>query len=298
MIAVIQRCIALAWLGVLAAGLWLAAQGHAGMAAAVAGVAVFSHAVVLGLEFLLSRAASRAAGDPVAGIAATLRAWWAESLAAPRVFLWRQPFAHRRFPDHLPVPAAAARRGVVLVHGFVCNRGLWNPWLRRLGERGVPFVAVSLEPVFGSIDRYAGTIEAAVARLEAATGLAPVVVAHSMGGLAVRRWRVEGRNHRRLHRLITIATPHHGTALARLGFVTNARQMRRDSRWLNALREREQAEWAQQVTCFHSDCDNIVFPTRTATMSGADNRLLPGVAHVEMADAEAPFEEMVAWLER
>ena len=34
--------------------------------------------------------------------------------------------------------------------------------MRRLRRRGVPFVAVNLEPVFGSIDSYAATIEAAV----------------------------------------------------------------------------------------------------------------------------------------
>jgi hypothetical protein len=45
----------------------------------------------------------------------------------------------------------------------------------------VPFIAVSLEPVFGSISDYVATIDAAVARLEAATGRAPLVVAPQHG---------------------------------------------------------------------------------------------------------------------
>ncbi len=97
-----------------------------------------------------------------------LRAWWGEVRAAPRVFCWRQPFRSRRWPDHLPA-AAQGRRGLLLVHGFLCNRGVWNPWLQRLRAQGVPFVAVNLEPVFGSIDDYVAILERAVQQLERCT---------------------------------------------------------------------------------------------------------------------------------
>jgi hypothetical protein len=36
-------------------------------------------------------------------------------------------------------------------------------------------------------------------------------------------------------------------------------------------------------TCWYSNCDNIVFPASTATLAGADNRLVRGAAHVQMA---------------
>ena len=76
----------------------------------------------------------------------------------------------------------------MLIHGFFCNRGIWKPWLARLHAAGVPCVAVNLEPIFDSIDHYADIVEDAVQRIEHATGLAPVLVGHSMGGLALRRW--------------------------------------------------------------------------------------------------------------
>ena len=72
----------------------------------------------------------------------------------------------------------------------------------------IPFVAVSLEPLLGSIDDYRPTIATAVRRVERATGLAPVVVAHSMGGLAVRAWLGRSTPNARCHRLVTIASPH------------------------------------------------------------------------------------------
>ena len=101
----------------------------------------------------------------------------------PATGAWLQPFAWRRWPDTAVAgTAASANRAVVLVHGFVCNRGLWTPWLRELRRRQVPYATVNLEPVFGSIDDYAPLIDDAVARATAATGQPPLLVGHSMGG--------------------------------------------------------------------------------------------------------------------
>jgi triacylglycerol lipase len=182
------------------------------------------------------------------------------------------------------------------VHGFVCNRGLWNPWMAALRADGVPFVAINLEPVFGSIDGYPSTIEWAVQQIEAATGLAPVIVAHSMGGLAVRAWLDVYAADLRVHRVVTIGTPHHGTWLARFAFLTNARQMRLGSAWLRQLASREPPQRHARFTCFYSHCDNIVFPPRTGTLHGADNRHVIGTAHVHMVSAASVYGEVRRWL--
>lgn len=296
MLARLQQALTLGALALAAAWVWWAWQaGHALWALVGVALVLLGHALVLALEFLLLR---RAHGDdpaPRATPAQLLRAWWGESLSAPTVFCWRQPFRSRLHADHLPANAAG-RRGVLLIHGFVCNRGLWNPWLRRLRVQGVPFVAVNLEPVFGAIDDYVPLIEDAVAALEKATGQAPVVVAHSMGGLALRRWWSEQGEDSRVHRAITIGTPHHGTWLGRYAVSRNARQMRLGSRWIKGLQERESAARHARFTCFYSHCDNIVFPASTATLPGADNRHLSGVAHVHMADRPEPWDELQRWL--
>ena len=124
----------------------------------------------------------------------------------------------------------------------------------------------------------------------------PVVVAHSMGGLAVRRWWAEPQNATRIHHLITLATPHHGTWLSRFAMVTNARQMRLQSPWREALEARENRETRARITCYYSVCDNIVVPASSATLDGADNRHLEGVAHVEMADAQEPRQQLMRLL--
>jgi triacylglycerol esterase/lipase EstA (alpha/beta hydrolase family) len=105
-----------------------------------------------------------------------------------------------------------------------------------------------------------------------------------MGGLAARIWWAQDPSARRLHRLITIGSPHQGTWMAKFGWGTNARQMRPQSAWLVALRAQEGVEHAKKTLCFYSDCDNLIMPSAAATLPGADNRQVTGAGHVAMVD--------------
>jgi triacylglycerol lipase len=246
----------------------------------------------IGFEFCKLRRSYSAQDVNRPTLAQLLSAWWSEVLVAPRVFLWRQPFRSNAISDSLSA-ALPGSRGVVFVHGFFCNRGLWNPWMEGLLDAHVPFVAVTLEPVFGSIDEYAPRIEQAVRRLETATGRAPVIVAYSMGGLAVRAWLQRPGGASRIHHVVTIATPHRGTAMARHAYTRNSQQMRIGSVWLKALSAGETPKSHLAFTCFWSRCDNIVFPTDSATLSGADNRQLEVTPHVRMVYHREVFAEVM-----
>ena len=299
MLARLQQCLTFAAVALALGWAWLAWQrGQPGWALAGALLVVFGYALVLALEFLLLGLAHGNDPTPRAHVRQLLRAWWGEVLSAPVVFCWRQPFRSRRWPDQLPADATG-RQGVLLVHGFVCNRGLWNPWLQRLTAQGTPFVAVNLEPVFGSIDDTLQVVDVAMQRLEQVTGRAPLVVAHSMGGLVMRRWLAERGGAARVAHLITLGTPHYGTWLARWGTTRNARQMQQRSPWLQALAQRESAAGAAHfahVSCYYSHCDNIVFPPATATLPGARNLHLSAVAHVHMVERPEPWAELQARL--
>jgi triacylglycerol lipase len=280
----------------LVALLWLAWHWQRAPALALAGVLaiLLAHALVLGIEFIVLFVLSRDGSALQPTAAELLRAWFGECLSAPRIFYGRQPFAWRCLPDATSGAALQGRRGVVLVHGFVCNRGFWTPWLRALQADGRAFVAVNLEPLFGSIEGHAAAIDLAVARVQAATGLAPLLVGHSMGGLALRHW-LRGAGAARAAHLVTIGTPHGGTWIARFSPSPNARQMRLASSWLRAL-EADPASRSVAATCWYSNCDNIVLPAKSATFAGADNRLLRGHAHVDLAFAPEVLAHALAWL--
>ena len=293
-VARMQRALVLG-LGAAAVVWWIFWwPAHPGLAALGPVAALFGHGVLLGLEFLMLRPASR--GDPAPRPQAVqlLRAWWAEIVQDLRVFAWRQPFRWREVPDHLPA-SACTQCGIVFIHGFVCNRGFWTPWLERARALGHPFVAINLEPVFGSIDDYGGRIEQAVVQVSAATGRPPVLVCHSMGGLAARAWWRRHAGEGRVAHVVTIGTPHRGTWLARFSRLANGRQMRMGGDWLREL-EATEVPRAGVFTCWYSNCDNVVFPPRTATLAHADNRLVEGAAHVDLAFRPRVMNETFALL--
>ena len=158
-----------------------------------------------------------------------------------------------------------------------------HPHQPRLRAAGNAHVAVNLEPVIGSIDAYIDAIEQAVQRVTAATGQPPVLLCHSMGGLAARAWLRAAEGDARVHRVLTLGTPHAGTWLGRFSHAENGRQMRLDSPWLQALAGQESPERRSLFVCWYSPCDNIVFPASTAALPGAQHRLINDVAHLQMA---------------
>ncbi len=149
-------------------------------------------------------------------------------------------------------------------------------------RRCTPVMALDLQPAFSSIDGYASQIEAAVVRMTQITGRRPLLVAHSMGGLAVRAWLRTCAAHDRVHHVVTVASPHRGTWLARFGHGPGARQMRYQSPWFVPLADAEVSMRNGGFTCFYSHCDNIVAPCSSATLPHADNFHLRGRAHVDL----------------
>ncbi|MBQ0932726.1 alpha/beta fold hydrolase [Ideonella sp. 4Y16] len=291
MLAWIQRLLALAWLAALLGLPARAVLQGAGLLPALgwAAVVLGAHALWLALTVAMAALANRGDASPRASWRQWLQAWWGEVLTAPRVFFWRQPFRTHAEPDR-PDLGAPGQPGVVLLHGFFCNRALWNPWMARLRAERIAFVAPSLEPVFGSIDDAVPLLEAAVQRLERATGVAPLIVAHSMGGLVTRAWLRQAQADGRVRAVLTIGTPHGGTALARLAMSENGRQMQRGGGWLATLSAAEPAERAARFHCIFGHCDNIVFPASTAVLPGAAEVLhLPATAHVDLVDHPASW---------
>ena len=299
MLASLLRFITLA-LAALACGWLLYFLGQRQSALAWAGFLVLTlgYAAVLGLEILLLWWIGRYDPAPRPRAAELLSAWWGEVVTSPQVFCWRQPFRSMQIADQLgPPEQVRGRRGVVLVHGFFCNRGLWTPWLARLQASGHAFVAPNLEPLFGSIDEYVPQIEDAVERVTRATGLAPLLVCHSMGGLAARAWLRQMKADARVHHIVTIGTPHQGAWLARFGHGINGRQMRLGADWRTQLDHGMPASRPALFTCWYSNCDNLVFPVSNATLPGARNRLVRGKAHVQLAFAAQLMDETLALLD-
>jgi triacylglycerol esterase/lipase EstA (alpha/beta hydrolase family) len=186
--------------------------------------------------------------------------------------------------------ASSTRPAVLLVHGYGCNSGYWHRMSRRLQAEGISHRAVELTPAFGGIDDMLPAIARGIAQLCAETGRGRIVVlAHSMGGLAMRAYLC-GHDDDRIEKVITLGTPHHGTRVARLGIGLNSMQMRRvgdgaDARpcdWIDALCAQETMLVRRRFVSIYSHHDNIVVPQMSSHLPGARNLALAGIGHVEL----------------
>jgi triacylglycerol esterase/lipase EstA (alpha/beta hydrolase family) len=207
-----------------------------------------------------------------------LRMLACEFRASMLVTSWHVPRARaatRIHPDSRHPP-------VLLLHGYGCNSGYWAHLAPLLDAARISHASVDLEPVAGDIDGYVETVERAVEALFAASGKRQVaIVAHSMGGLVARAWLRACGAHK-VARVITLGTPHHGTAMARFGLGRNAFQMRPGSPWLRALAASEDAAARARITSIYTHHDNIVSPRESSRLEGARNLEFGGVGHVAL----------------
>ncbi len=219
--------------------------------------------------------------------------WWRslvfEFWATVLLFIVRQPWA-RKPGIGLPDGTVAPRIPVVLVHGYLCNHRVWDTVARRLMQAGHPVLAVDLEPVFTSIDRYAPLIEQAVNELCQKTGAHQVaLVGHSMGGLAIRAW-MRAHGHARAARVLTLGTPHAGTQVAPSGHTPNGAQMQWQSQWLQTLAQGEAPEARRLMRIGLTPQDNIVFPQRAQVLDGVPVTVFAGRGHMELCVDSAVIE--------
>ncbi|MCC7699206.1 alpha/beta fold hydrolase [Janthinobacterium sp. EB271-G4-7A] len=275
----------------------LAVLGLAYLAMQAWGVASPVQAVLLALAMLLAVRAlvvarnfwqSRRLGSPVPqeyqlGVRGAARLFLGEL----RATLWASSWGMLRPRLHAADTVAGQGLPVLLIHGYVCNRGYWTQLSRQLARAGVVHDGVDLEPIGADIEQFVPQVEQAITELRARTGSDRVIlVAHSMGGLVARAW-LRRHGARRVARIITIGTPHHGTALANLAAGANARQMSRihgaPDAWLAQLAASETPETRALITSMYSHHDNIVAPQSSAQLPDARNLAFGGIGHVALA---------------
>jgi len=205
----------------------------------------------------------------------------AEAAAMSAVYGALQPF-ERLVMGNGRLPATSDGLPVVLVPGYVCNRGLWWALARALRAMGKDCWPITLEPVYGPIDALVVPLAAAVDEVLSETGRSQVViVAHSMGGLVARAY-LRDYGARKVARLITLGSPHHGSVHACLGAGLNAREMEPGSAWLAALAAAESGGFPVPFTSIFSHHDNFVAPQTSSRHAAARNVALAGVGHLSL----------------
>lgn len=160
---------------------------------------------------------------------------------------------------------------IILIHGVVDNRSVFTMIKRGLRRRGFGrIITVNYSPLTDDVRVVAERLEALVEKLCVETGYERVhVIGHSMGGLVARYFVQRMGGDSRVHTLVTLGTPHQGTAPAKLVPHPVARQMRPNSDILTELaapspgcRTRFVAVW--------SDLDQMIIPKQNARIEHPD----------------------------
>lgn len=223
----------------------------------------------------------------------TLTLWWNEYVtlagAIPRLMLYALLVRD-------PAPAAHAVP-VLLVHGVLCNAGIWRRLARYLREKGVDGVyGLSYGPPLASIDSFAEQLARKIDAIVLATGAAKIVIiAHSMGGLVARAYmRAHGSG--RTARVVTIGTPHHGSVLAWFCPGASLAQMRPGNAWLATLND-EKLDPSLRLVSLWSWHDSMVAPQTSSELPGAVDVTLAGVGHNALLGDDRVFELVACEIE-
>lgn len=177
---------------------------------------------------------------------------------------------------------------VLLIHGFFCNHAVWSAVAKDLRHRGIDSLyTIDLEPVLGSINDYAEQVSRRVEQICSQTGARQVIlVGHSMGGLVARAYVHWLSGWRRVAKVITLGSPHHGSELTKLLLLKgpNTRQMDRGSRWLARLNEAEEDPMSVPTTSIYSYHDDMVAPQESSVLDHPHVKNIPvaGIGHLAM----------------
>ncbi|MEW5543105.1 lipase family alpha/beta hydrolase [Streptomyces cyaneofuscatus] len=204
----------------------------------------------------------------------------------------------RRTPER-PVPglptgpptlpgSPAAERPVVLLHGFIDNRSVFVLLRRALARHGRRHLAsLNYSPLTRDLRTAAELLGRHVEEICARTGQREVdIVGHSLGGLIARYYVQRLGGDHRVRTLVTLGTPHGGTAVAPgAGLHPIVRQMRGGSPLIEELRLPAPGCRTRFVS-FWSELDQVMVPVGTACVDHPDldavNVRVTGIGHLAL----------------
>ena len=228
------------------------------------------------------------AGEHRIGLFGTLKMFGNELIAAIGTYPFYFAFEPWLVPNR-PKPGLPHQGPpIILVPGFLCNRGYWGSFRRFLTKQGYGKVySVTLGPVFGSITENARQLGEFIEAVCAETGEDKVIlVAHSMGGVTIRAYLHKLDGAHRVAKVIAIGAPFKGTVLAGgpSGLGANLKQMVVGNPWSEGLNACEAEAAPVPFVAIWSPHDSIVAPQEGSRISDIYGKSIavPGVGHMEM----------------
>ncbi len=189
---------------------------------------------------------------------------------------------------------------MLLVPGW-SDRASRLRWLRAdLIQGGWPpahVSAVEFDDRFGGNVEHAAETGHALTHLLRQTGAERAdIVAHSMGGLAVRHYLHFGDGARHVRRVVFTGTPHAGTWVAYLAWGTGAADMRPASAFLGRLQGLPAVPSGIEALCLHTPMETRVLPQRSARLPDVRCQRVWCASHPRLLRSRRVFAAIRAFL--
>lgn len=197
-------------------------------------------------------------------------------------------------PDPETVP-------VLLVPGWGDNAPDLERFVVRLIESGWPqsrVSALTFENPVGSNRDHAEEVARAVEMLRSLTGAERVdVVAHSMGGLALRYFLQFDEGNANVRRAVFLGTPHRGTVAAMLAWGDGGREMVPGSDFLNRLNDGVGLPEELEALAIRTPVDLRVIPGSSAMLPGARNLEICCPTHPGLVEDDDTIQAVIHFLQ-
>jgi triacylglycerol lipase len=200
------------------------------------------------------------------------------------------------FRSRLQQPDGPVRgRSILCVHGlFLNDTTLWGI-RKRLHGIGRPTRAIFMGLPFPSPMAYVGPLTRAMQEMaDRSPDEGFEIVAHSIGGVMTRE--VLRRNPHlapSIHRVVTLGSPHHGTAAARwLRFGPIYRMLGLGSEYLQGLPDFRTLAPRAAVTTLATQHDLVVYPVTVSHLEGAHPVTLNKVSHLGLLTESPALDEI------
>jgi triacylglycerol lipase len=190
----------------------------------------------------------------------------------------RCPGVNASIPSPAASPRTVALPPIVLVHGIFRDHRIMRHLAKAFVAAGRRVLSPDLRPCNGSVPiaALAGQLAEFLEHNLSADERCDIV-GHSLGGLVARAYVQRGGGRARVRRLVTLASPHHGSLLAWLLPGRGSRDLRPGSPFLRDLARDVHHLDGVHVASYWTPFDLIVVPPRSAQLPvGRDcRRLLP-----------------------
>ncbi|RMF95578.1 MAG: alpha/beta hydrolase [Candidatus Schekmanbacteria bacterium] len=185
------------------------------------------------------------------------------------------------------------RSAVLLIHGYLHNRGMLLPLKFLLRKYGIKDVYdLNLSPPFSSIIDFSQKLSEKIKKLKKEGYNSFILIGHSMGGLVALYYALS-RKDLDIKKVITIGTPHKGTLFAKIALGKCGREMVPESGFLKELDSLRKEMPDLKIICFWSKLDNMIIPSGNAVAENSESYSLNYSGHITPVYSKAFAKRIV-----